>query len=426
MSKKLYRSLLLILAFCLTLVIFFHFYIQNTIPGHFKMFVGEEKQFGYNMPFEAEIQGQIKGVLQINSESVPENSIEIDLDKPFTIASNQTGKFNVNLKLLGWLPVKRVEVEVINPYSYIPVGEMVGVTVSTDGVLVLGTGSFIDQNGSKISPSKDILLSGDYIKKINGKTIMHKEDLIDEINGCNGKEVTMEVDRNGTNVLLQIKPNKTTVAGEYKLGVWVRDDTQGIGTLTYVNLEDQTFGALGHGITDIDTQELMKLSGGTLVTSLITNITKGEDGKPGEISGVIIESEENTIANVEKNDNNGIFGSLTDEGIEAYSNKEVYTIGFKYDIKPGKAYILSDVSGSVEEYEIVIEKIFLNDDANKGMIIKVVDEKLLNVTNGIIQGMSGSPIIQDSKLIGAVTHVFVQDSTKGYGTFIENMILEED
>lgn len=426
MSRKLYRSILLTLALCLTIVIFFHFYIQYYVPGNFKMFVGEEMQLGYNLPFEAEFEGEIKNVLQVNSEPVPENSIVIDLNKPFTIASNQTGKFNIHLKLLGWLPIKRVQVEVINPYNYIPVGEMVGVTVSTDGVLVLGTGSFIDKEGSKISPSKDILLSGDYIKKINGKTIVHKEELIDEINESNGNEVTIEVDRNGTNILLQLKPNKTTVDGEYKLGVWVRDDTQGIGTLTYVNLADNTFGALGHGITDVDTQELMKLSGGTLVTSLITNITKGEDGKPGEISGVIIESQENTIAKVEKNDRNGIFGSLTEEGIEAYSNIEVLKIGFKYDIKPGKAYILSDVDGDVKEYEIQIEKIFLNDDANKGMIIKVVDQELLNLTNGIIQGMSGSPIIQDGKLIGAVTHVFVQDSTKGYGTFIENMILEEE
>jgi len=426
MSRKRYRSILLIVTFCFTIVVFFHFYIQYNIPGQFKLFVGEEKQLGYNMPFEAEIQGEIKGVLQINSQPVPENKIAIDLSEPFTIASNQTGKFNVYLKLLGLLPIKKVQVEVINPYNYIPVGEMVGVTVSTDGVLVLGTGSIIDQAGNKISPAKDILLTGDYIKKINGKPITHKEELIDEINQSRGKKVAIEVDRNGTNILVQVKPNKTSVEGEYKLGVWVRDDTQGIGTLTYVNLEDQTFGALGHGITDIDTQELMKLSGGTLVTSLITNITKGANGNPGEISGVIIESEENTIGKVEKNDPNGIFGTLTDEGVAVYSDRQIITIGFKYDIKLGKALILSDVEGSVKEYEIEIEKIFLNDDANKGMIIKVVDKELLNVTNGIIQGMSGSPIIQDGKLIGAVTHVFVQDSTKGYGTFIENMIIEEE
>jgi stage IV sporulation protein B len=390
------------------------------------MFVGEERNIGYNVPFEADITGDIKGVLQINSEPVPNNRIAVNLNKPFTVLSNETRKFNVHLKLLGWLPIKKVQVEVINPENYIPVGEMVGVTVSTDGVLVLGTGNLINPEGKKASPSKDILFSGDYIKKINQKTIVNKEELIKEINASDGKEVLIEIERKDETMSVKVKPSNTSIEGEYKLGVWVRDDTQGIGTLTYINLEKNTFGALGHGITDVDTQQLMELSGGTLVTSLITNITKGKDGAPGEIAGVIIESEENTVAFVNQNHRNGIFGSLTKNGIEMYSNKECLSLGFKYDIKLGKALIRSDVSGDIRDYEIVIEKIFLNDEANKGMIIKVVDTELLNLTNGIIQGMSGSPIIQDGKLIGAVTHVFVQDSTKGYGTFIENMILEEN
>ncbi len=425
MSQKLYRSILLIVAFCLTLVICFHFFVKIYIPNNYKIFVGEEKSIGYNVPLQAEIKGDIKGVLQINSEPVPQDRIAVNLNKSFTVRSEETGKFNVQIKLLGLLPIKKVQVEVINPNNYIPVGEMVGVTVSTDGILVLGTGNLIDPDGKKVSPSKDILYSGDYIKKINNKKIATKEELIEQINASKGKEVLIELERKDEMIDVKIKPSKTSVADEYKLGVWVRDDTQGIGTLTYVNLEKNNFGALGHGITDVDTQQLMELSGGTLVTSLITNITKGQDGTPGEIAGVIIESEENTIALVNKNDKNGIFGSLTKQGKEEYTRNEVISLGFKYDIQIGKALIRSNVSGEIKDYEILIEKVFLNDEANKGMIIKVVDTELLNLTNGIIQGMSGSPIIQGDKLIGAVTHVFVQDSTKGYGTFIENMILEE-
>lgn len=425
MNKRLYRSVLLIIAFCLTIVICFQLFIQLYIPNNYKIFVGEEKKFGYRIPVEAELSGDIKGVLQINNEAVPEDRISIRLDKSFSILSNQTGKFNVNLKLLGFFSIKKVSVEVINPEHYIPVGQMVGVTVTTDGVLVLGTGTFINYEGKKESPSKNLLFSGDYIKKINNKGIKNKEQLIKEINSSKGEEILIEIDRKGSILQLYLTPKKTSIPEEYKLGVWVRDDTQGIGTLTYVNIEENSFGALGHGITDIDTGQLIKLSKGTIVTSLVTNITKGADGTPGEISGIIIESEENTVAKIKKNCQNGIFGELTKIGKREFSKDKALPLGFKYDVKLGKAFIRSDINGQIKDYEIIIEKVFLNDETNKGIIIKVTDSDLLNLTNGIIQGMSGSPIIQDGKLIGAVTHVFVQDSTKGYGTFIENMILEE-
>lgn len=426
MNKKLYRLILLITAFCLTLIVCFQLFIELYIPNNYKFFVGEERKLGYRIPVEAELSGEIQGVLQINNEAVPNDRISIRLDKTYSILSNKTGKFNVNLKFLGFFPIKQVSVEVINPEHYIPVGQMVGVTVTTDGVLVLGTGTFINQEGKKESPSKNILLSGDYIKKVNHIEISNKDELIELINASNGKELLIEIDRKGTTLELYVTPSKTSIPNEYKLGIWVRDDTQGIGTLTYVNVEENTFGALGHGITDVDTGQLIKLAQGTIVTSLVTNITKGQDGIPGEISGIIIESEENTVAKIIKNSQNGIFGKLTKNGKKEFSKDKSIPLGFKYEIKLGKAYIRSDINGSIEDYEINIEKIFLNDETNKGIIIKVVDSKLLNLTNGIIQGMSGSPIIQEGKLIGAVTHVFVQDSTKGYGTFIENMILEEN
>lgn len=403
----------------------FHFFIELYVPNNVKFFVGEQKDFGYYMPFQAEISGPIKGVLQINSKTVPKDKINIDLSDAFSLSSNKTGKFNVQLKLWGFIGIKSLQIEVIDSQNYIPVGRMVGVTVSTKGVLVLGTGSFISMEGDKKSPANDRLYSGDYIQKVNGIQVATKEELINEINVSSGKEITLEIRRNGSLQEIKVTPKKASADELFKIGIWVRDDTQGIGTLTYINVEEECFGALGHGITDVDTHQLMELSGGTIVTSLLTNIVKGEDGSPGEISGVIIDSEENTIAIVGKNSANGIFGELTASGVDAFSENASMPIGFKYDIRLGDAMIKSDVSGEMKLYSIEIERIFLNDESNKGMIIKVVDPDLLKLTNGIIQGMSGSPIIQDEKLIGAVTHVFVQDSTKGYGTFIENMILEE-
>lgn len=424
MRKKL--NIFLTIAFFLISLFFIGITIVSKyyIPSNLKLFVNQEQNFGYNLPFEAEISGDIKGVLEINNETVPENSIVIDLKKPFSITANQTGKINVDLMFLGVFPVQNLEVEIIDVEDYIPIGNTLGVTVKTDGILVLGTGTIIGKDNVKYSPCKNKLFSDDYIKKINGVAIENKEALIEMINHSNGEIMTFQVYRNGIIENIDITPIET-IDNQYKIGLWVRDDTQGIGTLTYINMSDNSFAALGHGITDIDTNTLMKLSEGTISEALITNITKGSKGNPGEITGIIIESDDNIIGLLEGNTNNGIFGSLTDLGIDKYKSYKTYPIGFKYDIKIGEAYILSDVSGEMNKYKINIQKINLSDVSNKGMVIEVIDKKLIEETNGIVQGMSGSPIIQDDKLIGAVTHVFIQDSTKGYGTFIENMILEE-
>ena len=204
----------------------------------------------------------------------------------------------------------------------------------------------------------------------------------------------------------------------------MRDDTQGIGTLTYMDKNDNSFAALGHGITDIDTNVLMKLKSGSIGKTVIMDIKKGEDGLPGEITGMVINNDQESYGTISKNTPNGIYGVLTDEGADFFGDSQAVPLGFKYDIKLGKAVILSDISGEMRAYDIMIEKINLSDQGNKGMIIQVTDEELIDKTNGIIQGMSGSPIIQEDKLIGAITHVFVQDCKKGYGTFIENMLAE--
>jgi stage IV sporulation protein B len=401
-------------------------FINNSIPNKLKMIVNEETDYRYNIPLEARLTGDVKGVLEINNEPVPSDSIVIDLNEPFSITANQTGKIDVDLVFLGIFNIENVELDIIETSQYIPLGNTMGVTVNTDGILVLGIGTLIGEDGKKSMPSSGRLYSGDYIKKINGKEVSKKEDLIEVINASNGEPVICEVDRNNQIVLVEILPVKTSDENEYKIGIWVRDDTQGIGTITYINLNDGTFAALGHGITDIDTKTLIKISKGTLSDVIITGVSKGDNGIPGEISGLIVNNDDEIIGNIEDNTCNGIYGTLTDFGISRYCSQDALPIGLKNEVELGEATIKSDVSGTMEEYDIEIEKIFLNDESNKGMIIKVVDEDLINETNGIVQGMSGSPIIQNGKLIGAVTHVFVQDSTKGYGVFIENMLIDED
>jgi stage IV sporulation protein B len=206
---------------------------------------------------------------------------------------------------------------------------------------------------------------------------------------------------------------------DYKLGIWVRDDTQGIGTLTYVR-EDKTFGALGHGISDADTGGLLQIKDGQLYETEILGIHKGSQGSPGELSGLIRYEDDNILGEILSNTELGIFGKL-DKAEEL--QLKTMEVAYKQELELGEATILCQVDGEVEEYEIEITKIDKShSDTNKGFVLKVTDERLLEKTGGIVQGMSGSPVIQNGKFVGAVTHVFVQDSTGGYGIFAETML----
>ncbi|NLJ95808.1 MAG: SpoIVB peptidase, partial [Clostridiales bacterium] len=232
--------------------------------------------------------------------------------------------------------------------------------------------------------------------------------------------VRLKVRRNKEIITVKIAP-VSTADGDYKIGAWIRDDTQGIGTLTFVSTNGY-FGALGHGITDVDTGLLMEISKGSIFDAEILNIVKGKEGEPGELIGMIRQSEKYRIGTIVDNTYQGIFGTLNHK-YKFDSEFKPTKIGFKQEVKLGKAYIRCMVEGSIVDYEIEIQKVDMsNSNHSKGLVIKITDERLLNTTGGIVQGMSGSPIIQNNKIIGAVTHVFIQDSTKGYGTFIENMV----
>ena len=216
---------------------------------------------------------------------------------------------------------------------------------------------------------------------------------------------------------IKIKPERSKTDHMYKIGTWIRDNTQGIGTMTYV--KGTSFGGLGHGIYDMDTGTLLKIKGGLLLDPQIYSIKKGKSGTPGEIVGSIEYKEENILGSIKKNTEKGIYGTIPKK------QQKAYKIGYRQDIKPGKAYILSNVSGTMKQYEIQINKIVPSDkDVLKSMEIEVTDKELLKLTNGIIQGMSGSPILQNGKLIGAVTHVFVNDPMKGYAILMETMLYE--
>lgn len=318
------------------------------------------------------------------------------------------------------LGIKEVSVQVVEKKRVIPGGVPIGIYLETEGVYVVGTGEVEAADGLNYEPAYQIVRTGDYILAVNGKRISDKDDLIACVQANRSDVMILKLMRNSEVIQVRLSAVKTK-EDDYKLGVWVKDDIQGIGTLTYMT-EDMKFGALGHGITDTDTGELLETSGGSLYDTSILEIVKGERGNPGEISGMITYSGRHMRGTIDRNTSAGIFGTANQSLRNEISGNPV-EVAFKQEIRQGKAYIRSSVSGELKDYEIQIQEIRLNeDDVNKGMIFQVTDQELLSLTGGVIQGMSGSPILQNGKLVGAVTHVFVNDPARGYGIFAETMV----
>ena len=293
--------------------------------------------------------------------------------------------------------------------------------------MVIGVGEFIGEDGMKYAPSRYLLQEGDYILQVNGQEIGGKKDLIRLIEESEGIPMNLLVERDGEQFPMLVQP-RTDINGVYKLGIWIRDNAQGVGTMTFMETNGD-FGALGHGINDVDTGLLMELQYGELYHTDIIGIRRGSAGTPGELTGLISYQESNRIGSIASNTKKGIFGSLYEgfvEDLRPYSDFLTETpVGTKQEIETGKATILTGVDGSIREYEINIEKVNYNSGTESREIeLKVTDPKLLSRTGGIIQGMSGSPILQNGKIIGGVTHVLVGDPTKGYGIFIEEMLEE--
>ncbi len=286
--------------------------------------------------------------------------------------------------------------------------------------MVLGTDKITGIDGMKQEPSAHKVKAGDYITAINHQEIKDKSQLISAVKMLDSDDVVLEIRRNNEKIQVKTEAVKAG-ADEYKLGIWVRDNAQGLGTVTFLDAQSR-FGALGHGIHDVDTNELLRISGGTLYTTSIKDIQKGADGVPGGMEGIIIYNNYNILGSITKNTDAGIFGVI-DRIDTLFSDQTPVRVAKKEEIKEGPATIRCAVEGKVREYDVEITGIdFTTPEVNKGIILKVTDKELLKVTGGIVQGMSGSPILQEGKIIGAVTHVFVNNPAKGYGIFIENML----
>ena len=305
----------------------------------------------------------------------------------------------------------------------VPLGMTIGVRINTDGIMVLGTGSFLGEDGLIHKPSDGILRGGDLILKANEKPITNKEALHSLVSASAG-DITLLLRRDGNEFEVTLTPAIAATDGVRRIGTWVRDSTKGIGTLTYYIPETGAFGALGHGIMDVDTKMLISVRNGMIMPSHVTSIIKGTRGKPGELEGSVDTGK--SLGTVLINSPSGIYGKL-DPGFISTLPTQTMPTANRTQITEGPATILTNVvENKVKEFAITIESVnHTASDETKGMIIRITDPVLIEATNGIVQGMSGSPIIQNGKLVGAVTHVFVQDPTKGYGIFIETMLQQE-
>ena len=358
-------------------------------------------------------------VLSGNDSGINAKKLYLDFSGEVKIQENTAGNYTAVCHLFGIIPLKMMEISVVSRQELIPGGIPVGVYVQTEGVFVIGTGNIENESEIIESPAKNILKTGDYITSVQGVEIHTKQELIRELKQFRGEEMILGIRRSGEKIEVVVKP--VLSENGMQLGLWVRDDTQGVGTLTYLTA-DGKFGALGHGISDADSELLMEVSNGKLYDCEIFEITKGERGTPGKLSGKIVYSNSNLYGVVTGNLSGGIYGKANHHLLESVVC-DAMPIALKQEVVEGEASILSSVSGEVKEYKVKVEKVYNgNNDVNKGMVLTVVDEELLALTGGIVQGMSGSPIIQDGKLVGAVTHVLVNDPTRGYGIFIETML----
>lgn len=314
--------------------------------------------------------------------------------------------------------LENVSADVAERTYVMPVGCPVGLYIHTKGVMVLGTGKVTNLSDEVMEPARTVFKAGDYILRVNGTEIHNTSQAMSLIQSCKGKKLYFEILRDGEKIL---RTMDAVATGDdvYKIGVWLRDDTQGIGTITYVDA-NQRFAALGHGITDADTGILMDISHGMVYRSDILSIVKGTRGTPGEIVGTIDYQRRNRIGTITENDSCGIFGSV-DKDYLAYDSTKAVAVAHPEEVTEGAAKILCTMNGVTESYEVEIKKIDRDSSECKNFVLEITDERLLAKTNGILQGMSGSPVLQDGRLIGAVTHVFVDEPTKGYGIFAENM-----
>lgn len=384
--------------FALSLIIIYSFIVFGNIVLPDKIEAYSTKKIGYKSVYSVENNSSYQVDYQNNSKVSP---VENDI------------------KLLGIIPVKTTSIIQSKPKKVSVSGESFGIKLYTDGVIIVGIRD-VETDKGKCNPAKEAgLEKGDIIIEINGKKVYSADSVTDILNDNNGKDYKITVKRNGNYKEFLLKPAYSSSQGCYKVGLWVRDSTAGVGTITYYDKSNNTVSALGHPITDVDTNEIMPILDGEAVRATVTKIYKS---KAGEAGSLCCEFTNDIIGTLKKNCQSGIYGKYTC----TLKNTYEYEVASPNEIVRGPVQILCTIdSGKAKFYNAQISRIsYRENKKGKNMVVKITDERLLEKTGGIVQGMSGSPIIQNGKLVGALTHVIVDSPEKGYAIFAQDMVDE--
>ncbi|MEG1777533.1 MAG: SpoIVB peptidase, partial [Angelakisella sp.] len=371
----------------------FMFYLEGHLPDNFSVVSGEK----IHLPYPVELSERQTLAVQADITA--------------------GGSYEAELRLLGAIPVKTVQIRVVDRKTVRVSGAPFGIKMFTDGLMIVGM-SDVAGEGARLNPAKLAGLKvGDIVEKIGGVRLTSNEQLDGMVQKSEGGAVRLGVRRGTEKLELSVKPVRSLGDGKYRLGIWVRDSSAGIGTLTYYDPNSGVFTGLGHAVCDIDTGDIMPLQSGEIVSAEITGCKIGKAGTPGELKGRF--SGRGSIGELVGNTTSGVFGYLRGN---IYMGREV-TVATANEVKTGEATILTTIEGSEpQEYSVEIEKAEVHENGRgQNMIIRVTDPRLLEKTGGIVQGMSGSPILQEGMLVGSVTHVFVNDPMRGFGIFAENI-----
>lgn len=393
LSKSVFYTLLIFDIFIFSVIV----YLNTTVSESYKIKRGEALSFETSVPITAVYEGT-KLSQSGKTDAVGE-------------------EFKVDLKAFGVIPFSTVSVEVVDELQVAVLGTPFGMKLYTEGVLVIDLTAVETEHGN-VNPAEAAgIKKGDYIVSVDGKRVTTNEELSAAVGASAGNEMTFEVKRNGKTKIIKFSAAVSKETGDYKIGLWVRDSSAGIGTLTFYSPASGVVCGLGHGVCDEDTGELLELNSGELVTAEILTVEKGSSGNPGQLKGKFTY---NSLGAIDCNAENGVYSILSG----SINLSDLTEIALKQEIEDGEAQILCTVNGNTPKlYSCQVKKrtsSYLSPTQN--LLISVTDSELLNITGGIVQGMSGSPILQNGKLIGAVTHVLIDDPTSGYGIFAENML----
>ena len=396
-----------------------------SLPEQIVIREGQLRELDFGLPVSYTI------INEKSEQNVEDDSVTADTGRSVlggattaNITSNyyHKGSSYINVSAFGIFPIKKIQIITMRDREIIPCGHSIGVMLNVKGVLIVGFCDVLDNDGAMYSPARNAgLNAGDFVLEVDGTKIRNASHLASIINHSDGSTMAFTVQRNNIKKIIEVKPIKDKQDNLYHVGIWGRDSSSGIGTLTYIDPANGKFGALGHPISDGDTGKILQVDHGDIFRSRVVQIHKGLAGQPGEFKGQFSGSIDR-LGRIERNCLYGLFGVI-DKNERMDMSYKAKKVAANHEIVKGPAKILTTIdSKGVQEFDCEIIKINYDENTTKNMVIRITDEVLLEKTGGIVQGMSGSPLIQNDKIIGAVTHVFVNDPSTGHAVFINSML----